>query len=95
MSPVSAPLTRTAGTLHSLPPYLVLALVLAGAAVFAIGGAPSAVADSTNRVAVCSSDEVSGAEVDNCVPNPNTTNGNESSGIYPQFQQSWVLGVGG
>jgi len=71
-------------------------VALAGAAaVLAIYLAPSAVADSSNSVAVCSGEQVSGVEVDTCAPNPNANTSNDSPGVYPQFRQSFVLGIGG
>jgi hypothetical protein len=71
-------------------------LALAGAAVvFAIGGAPTAMADSTNRVAVCSSDKEQGVEVDNCVPNPNANDTSNVPGVIVGLEGGVGIGVGG
>jgi hypothetical protein len=64
------------------------------AAAFAMSGAPSAVADSADRVAVCSSDQVSGVEVDNCVPNPNANNTTDAPGYYPELVPELEIGLG-
>lgn len=61
---------------------------------FAVIGAPSVAADSADRVAVCSGDEVSGVEVDNCVPNPNADNTTDVPGAYPQLVPELEFGVG-
>lgn len=69
-------------------------LALAGAAaVFAISGAPTAMADSTNRVAVCSSDKEQGVEVDNCVPNPNANVTSNVPGVIVELEGG--VGFGG
>ncbi|MCW2653105.1 MAG: hypothetical protein QOE41_3781 [Mycobacterium sp.] len=72
-------------------------LTMAGvgaAAVFAVIGAPSVGTDSADRVAVCSGDEVSGVEVDNCVPNPNPNNTTDVPGDYPLLVPELEFGVG-
>jgi hypothetical protein len=71
-------------------------LALAGTAVvFAISGAPTALADSTNRVAVCSSDKEQGVEVDNCVPNPNANVTSNVPGVIVGLEGGVGIGVGG
>jgi hypothetical protein len=65
-----------------------------GAAVFGISAAPIALADSADRI-VCSGDEKSGADVDDCLPNPNADIGSDLPGAYPQLLPSLVFGVGG
>lgn len=71
-----------------------LLAVAGAAAVFAMTGAPSAAADSANHVAVCSSEEVSGVDVDNCVPNPNANTTTDEPGDYPEVLGSLVIGIG-
>jgi hypothetical protein len=71
-----------------------LAVAGAAAAVFAMSGAPSHVANSANRVAVCSHDVVAGVEVDNCVPNPNADNNSYAPGDYPEVVPEFKIGVG-
>ena len=67
-------------------------LVAAGAVgVFAMTGAPSAVADP---VAVCTSDVVEGVEVDYCVPNPNANIVTEVPGVNVEFEPSFTIGFG-
>jgi hypothetical protein len=62
--------------------------------VFAVVGAPGVGAASADRVAVCSGDEESGVEVDNCVPNPNANNTTDVPGDYPQLVPELEFGVG-
>jgi hypothetical protein len=56
------------------------------AAVSPVVGAPSAVADSANRVGVCSSEVVSGVEVADCVPNPNANTTSDVPGVNVELQ---------
>ena len=69
-------------------------VALAGAAaVFAIIAAPSSVADSSGR-AVCSSQVISGVDVDNCVPNPNANITSHVPGFNVELEGGVGLGVG-
>jgi hypothetical protein len=52
-------------------------------------------ADSTNRVAVCSSDNEQGVEVDNCVPNPNANVTTNVPGVIAELEGGVGIGVGG
>jgi hypothetical protein len=52
-------------------------------------------ADSTNHVAVCSSEEVSGVDVDNCGPNPNPNITNDWQDAYPRTEVRLEFGIGG
>jgi hypothetical protein len=64
------------------------------AVVLAMSGAPSALADTSDRVAVCSSDVVSGVEVDTCVPNPNANTTSTVPGVNVELQGGVGVGVG-
>jgi hypothetical protein len=67
-------------------------LVTAGAVgVFAIAGAPSAVADP---LAVCTSDVIDGVEVDYCVGNPNANTTTGVPGVDVGFELNLGLGFG-
>ena len=79
---------RTASTIAPL-------LAAAGAAaVIAISGAPNALADSSNRVAVCSSEVSSGVEVDDCVPNPNANITDNVPGVEVELEGGIGVGLG-
>jgi hypothetical protein len=70
-------------------------LAVAGAtAVIAISSAPNALADSSGRAAVCSSEVVSGVEVDNCVPNPNANITSEVPGVNVELEGGVGVGLG-
>jgi hypothetical protein len=70
-------------------------LAVAGAtAMIAISSAPNAMADSSNRVAVCSSEVVSGVEVDNCVPNPNANITRNVPGVDVELEGGVGVGLG-
>ena len=71
-----------------------LLALAAGAAVFALGGASGPVADSADRGVVCSSDVVSGVEVDNCVGNPNADTTTDAPGYYPEVVPEFRFGLG-
>jgi hypothetical protein len=60
----------------------------------AISSAPNAMADSSNRVAVCSSEVVSGVEVDNCVPNPNANITRNVPGVDVELEGGVGVGLG-
>jgi len=64
------------------------------AAVIAVSGAPSAVADPTNPVAVCSSQKVAGVDVDNCGPNPNADSTTDGPDDYFDVVPRFRFGVG-
>ena len=81
----------TAGRLSRTARFLALT---GAAAMFAIGGAPTAMADSTNRVAVCSSDKEQGVEVDNCVPNPNANVTSHVPGVIVELEGGLGVGIG-
>ena len=67
-------------------------LVGAGAiGVFAITGAPSAVAEP---VATCTSDVIDGVEVDTCVGNPNANIITEVPGVNVEFEFGLGIGFG-
>jgi hypothetical protein len=51
-------------------------------------------ADSSNRVAVCSSEVVSGVEVDNCVPNPNANITRNVPGVDVELEGGVGVGLG-
>jgi len=63
----------------------------AAVSVFAMTGAPSALADP---VAVCTSDVVDGVEVYYCVPNPNANIITEVPDINVEFEPSFTIGFG-
>jgi hypothetical protein len=70
-------------------------LALAGAtAVIAIGSAPNALADLGDRVEVCSSEVVSGVEVDDCVPNPNARITSDVPGVEVKLEGGVGIGLG-
>lgn len=60
----------------------------------AISSAPNAMADSSNRTAVCSSEVVSGVEVDNCVPNPNANITGDVPGVNVELEGGVGVGLG-
>ena len=62
--------------------------------VIAIIGAPHALADSSNRVAVCSSEVSAGVEVDDCVPNPNANIPNNVPGVDVELEGGVGVGLG-
>jgi hypothetical protein len=67
-------------------------VVAAGAAgVFAITGAPSAVAEP---VATCTSEVVDGVEVDYCVGNPNANTVTGVPGVNVDFEFNLGIGFG-
>ena len=69
-------------------------MALAGVAVVvALSGAPSAVADSSNRLGTCTSEVVSGMDVDNCVGDPDTDNTSNAPPVYVKLRGG--LGLGG
>jgi hypothetical protein len=71
-------------------------LAVAGAAAaFAITSAPTIVAYSADRIARCSSEVVSGVEVDNCVPNPNANITSDVPGFNVELEGGVGLGLGG
>ena len=72
-----------------------LVAIVGAAAAFAVIGAPSAVADSANRVALCSSQVVSGVEVDDCVANPNANTTSDVPGVDVELEGGLGIGVGG
>jgi hypothetical protein len=63
-------------------------------AVIAISGAPNALADSSNRAAVCSSEVSSGVEVDDCVPNPNANITSNVPGVEAELEGGVGIGLG-
>jgi hypothetical protein len=67
---------------------------LGASAMFAVSGAPGVGTASADRVAVCSGDEVSGVEVDNCVANPNANNTTDVPGDYPRLVPELQFGAG-
>jgi hypothetical protein len=70
-------------------------LAVAGAtAVIAISSAPNALADSSNRAALCSSEVSSGVEVDNCVPNPNANITSDVPGVEVKLEGGVGVGLG-
>jgi hypothetical protein len=69
-----------------------LLVAAAAVGVFAMTGAPSAVAEP---LAVCTSDVIDGVEVDYCVANPNSNIVTEVPGVNIGFEPSFTIGLGG
>ncbi|MBV8964978.1 MAG: hypothetical protein JO191_02255 [Mycobacteriaceae bacterium] len=72
-----------------------LSAVAGVSASFITGAAPIAATVSADPAAVCSSEVVSGVEVDNCVPNPHADIVSDTPGVNVGLEGGIGVGFGG